>query len=276
MLQTGIDAAIHQGRRFRVPAGKYLVSQPLRIAGANRTNTTTGVLENITSLHMEGDGLQVTSIVASAEMFAVIMYPTCCGAMAPTTTHQYLGKMQISGNGTADYGVQGSTVTGSLFEELYVQDSLVAGLFLAFGYNVKILNCELESNYMGVVVMNANNNVQVERSVLVDNVVGIYIGGGMGVKVTGCDIEGNAGPAIVVFGTRVVTIDSNYFEANNKNTGWPATGPPGWKPKPFTMAPETPLSGDPSGNLTHYLTVQSDVVLSGAPNWSEGSAWVRH
>ena len=55
--------------------------------------------------------------------------------------------------------------------------------------------------------------VQVERSVLLDNVLGIYIGGGLGVKVTGCDIEGNAGPAVVVFGARVVTIDSNYFEA---------------------------------------------------------------
>ena len=141
-----------------MPAGRYLVSQPLRVAGANRTNATTGVVENITSLHMEGDGMAVTSIVASAEMFAVITYPTCCGDMAPTTTHQYLGKMTISGNGAADYGVQGSAVTGSLFEELYVQDSLVAGIYMGFGYNVKILNCECESNYMGIVVMNADNN----------------------------------------------------------------------------------------------------------------------
>ena len=41
------------------------------------------------------------------------------------------------------------------------------------------------------------------------------------------------------------------------------------------MAPETPLGGgDENGSLTNHLTVQSDVVLSGAPNWDEGAAWL--
>jgi nitrous oxidase accessory protein NosD len=53
----------------------------------------------------------------------------------------------------------------------------VAGISLGFGYNNRIINSELESNYMGVVVMNADNNVQVERCVIVDCIVGIYIGG---------------------------------------------------------------------------------------------------
>ena len=60
-------------------------------------------------------------------------------------------------------GIQGSTVTSSLFEELYVINSVVAGISLAFGYNNRILNSELESNYMGIVLANADNNVQVER-----------------------------------------------------------------------------------------------------------------
>ena len=273
-LQAGIDAAIRQGRRFRVPAGQYLVSQPLRIAGANATNATTGATEALTSLAMEGDGLAQTKIVASTKMFAVIMYPTCCGDLAPTTTHQYIGKMVIDSNGTADYGIQGSAITGSLFEELYVVNSQVAGISLGFGYNNRIVNSELESNYMGVVVMNADNNVQVERCVIVDCIVGIYIGGGLGVKVTGCDIEGNGGPAIIAFGTRALTIDSNYFEANNKVASWAATGPPGWVGKPFTMVPEGPLSGDPTGELTGDLTVQSDVVLNGGPSWNEGNTWL--
>ena len=59
-------------------------------------------------------------------------------------------------------GIQGSTVTSSLFEELYVINSVVAGISLAFGYNNRILNSELESNYMGIVLANADNNVQVE------------------------------------------------------------------------------------------------------------------
>ena len=59
-------------------------------------------------------------------------------------------------------GIQGSTVTSSLFEELYVINSAVAGISLAFGYNNRILNSELESNYMGIVLANADNNVQVE------------------------------------------------------------------------------------------------------------------
>jgi hypothetical protein len=124
-LQAGINAAIHQGRRFRVPAGQYLVSQPLRIAGANATNATTGVTESLTSLAMEGDGLGQTTIVASTKMFAVITYPTCCGDLAPVTTHQYIGRMVINSNGTADYGIQGSAITGSLFEELYIVNSQV-------------------------------------------------------------------------------------------------------------------------------------------------------
>ena len=53
----------------------------------------------------------------------------------------------------------------------------MAGISLGFGYNNRIINSELESNYMGVVVMNADNNVQVERCVIVDCIVGIYIGG---------------------------------------------------------------------------------------------------
>ena len=100
--------------------------------------------------------------------------------------------------------------------QLYVINSLVAGVSLGFGYNNRILNSELESNYIGVVVTDADNNVQVERCVVVDNVVGIFIDGGLGVRVSGCDIEGNAGPGVMVFQTRVLTIDSNYFEANNK------------------------------------------------------------
>jgi hypothetical protein len=164
-LQAGIDAAIHQGRRLRVPAGLYLVSRPLRVAGANATNATTGVVEDLTSLAMEGDGMSMTTIAASSEMFAVITYPTCCGASAPVTTHQYVGRMTIDSNGTADYGVQGSTVTGSLFEQLYVINSAVAGISLSFGYNNRIVDSELESNYMGIVVANADNNVQVERCV---------------------------------------------------------------------------------------------------------------
>ena len=51
---------------------------------------------------------------------------------------------------------------------------------------------------------------------MITSVVGIFIDGGLGVKVTGCDIEGNGGPGIIVFQTRTLTIDSNYFEANNK------------------------------------------------------------
>ena len=53
--------------------------------------------------------------------------------------------------------------------------------------------------------------VQVERSVLLDNVLGIYIGGGLGVKVTGCDIEGNAGPGVIVFGCRGLGSSQKHF-----------------------------------------------------------------
>ena len=58
--------------------------------------------------------MRVTTITASANMFAVIMYPTCCGPAAPeVTSHQYIGKIQTTNsNGTADYGVQGSREDG--------------------------------------------------------------------------------------------------------------------------------------------------------------------
>ena len=92
-------------------------------------------------------------------------------------------------------------------------------------------------------------------------------------RVSGCDIEGNAGPGLVAFGTRVLSVESNYFEANNKATGWPATGPPGWAGRPFTMAPETPLSGDPTGAHQRALTVRADVVFTGGPSFDEGNAW---
>ena len=78
-----------------------------------------------------------------------------------------------------------------------------------------IEDCEFESNYVGLLVTNAGNNVNIVNSVLVDNEVGLYLSGGMQQNIEGCVFEGNGGPAIVLFYTRATTINSNYFEGNN-------------------------------------------------------------
>ena len=209
-LQSAVDAAIRQGRQLRVPAGRYMVSRPVEVAGSNTTNQSTGVKEQLSSLHLVGDGKGLTQIKASVAMLAVVYYPTCCGAMAPYSSGQYIGHISINADGKADYGVLGPSVSSSFFEAIYVTNAPVAGMFVTSWCN-RVVQSEFESNYIGLVVITADNNVEIEDCIFVDGVVGIYIGGGAQVRVSGCDIEGNAGPGVIVFGCRGLALEDNYF-----------------------------------------------------------------
>lgn len=73
-------------------------------------------------------------------------------------------------------------------------NALVAGMHIGWGYTNRVEDCEFELNYIGLVLTNANNNVNVLNSAMVDNEVGMYIGSGLQLNIEGNVIEGNGGP----------------------------------------------------------------------------------
>ena len=94
-------------------------------------------------------------------------------------------------------------VQESQFQRLYILDALVAGMHIGWGWSNRIEDCEFELNYIGLVLTNANNNVNVLNSIMVDNEVGMYIGSGLQLNIEGNVVEGNGGPGIVVFGCAI-------------------------------------------------------------------------
>ena len=67
-------------------------------------------------------------------------------------------------------------------------------------------------SYIGLIIKNADNNVNVVNCAMLDNEVGMYVSGGFQQNIQGNVFEGNGGPGVVVFGSRATTMESNYFE----------------------------------------------------------------
>ena len=67
-------------------------------------------------------------------------------------------------------------------------------MHIGWGWCNRVEDCEFELNYIGLVLTNANNNVNVINSAMVDNEVGMYIGSGLQLNIEGNIIEGNGGP----------------------------------------------------------------------------------
>ena len=212
-------------RQVHIPAGTYMVSRSLQIKGSNGTHDLAQSGKMYYHAAVTGDGKLSTVIKASphgswgtatnSSNLAVVFFPSCCGPLPQSGAQFYLRDMNIQANQAADYGVLAPAVQSSLFQRIYLQGGLVGGLRLSWGWSNMIEDCEFESNYVGLLVTNAGNNVNIVNSVLVDNEVGLYLSGGMQQNIEGCVFEGNGGPAIVLFYTRATTINSNYFEGNN-------------------------------------------------------------
>jgi hypothetical protein len=212
-LQAALDAGGIQRRRVHIPGGVYLVSSSLLIKGSNSSMYN----ESYNHEPIAGDGKTSTTIQAinnsnwgpTSNNLAVIFFPTCCGALPQSGAGFHLSDITVDANLVADYGILAPAVQESLFQRLYIVNALVAGMHIGWGWCNRVEDCEFELNYIGLVLTNANNNVNVINSLMVDNEVGMYIGSGLQLNIEGNTFEGNGGPGCVVFGARGLTMNSN-------------------------------------------------------------------
>ena len=280
-LQAAIHAGGRQRRRVHLPGGTYVVTRSLLIYGSNQSMQP----YQMTSLDMFGDGRSVTSLVAGPGQWGrasddnvtgnlgVLEYPTCCGADPTSGSGFRLSDMVIDANLTADFGVLAPAVSESTFERLYVLQANVAGMLVAFGYDNRFLNNEFELNYIGLWVKNAANSVVISDNEMVDNVVGCYLDGTLQVLVSGNDMEGNKGPALVVFSSRALTIQANYFESNNgADHRWPGYNGFALTPEPATLRGKSASAGAPATRPN--ITTTADVVFTGCPGGDDGDSYV--
>ena len=80
----------------------------------------------------------------------------------------------------------------------------------------RALQVRASRNTIGILLVNAVNNVNVVNAIVEDNSgPGIAVVGGYQVNLEGNTIESSGGPAIVASSVFALSIASNYFEDNN-------------------------------------------------------------
>ena len=268
-LQAALDAGGVQGRRVYIPGGAYAVSEPLLLKGSNSTWANQQWNATFGPIPVSGDGTGQTIIRAAAsgkwggesDRIAVLFFPTCCGALPQSGGGWHLADLSVDANNTVDYGILAPAVYSSSFQRIGVTGALVCGMHIGWGWCNMIEDSTFELNYIGLVLNNAVNNVNVINSAFLDNEVGLYISGGMQMNIEGNVFEGNGGPGAIVFDARALTLDSNYFEGNNGHER-------AMSGHPFTMVPEDLASG------WSNITTTADIIFTGCPSFNDGNSWV--
>ena len=252
-----------------IPGGTYAVSEPLLLKGSNSTWANQQWNATFGPIPVSGDGTGQTIIRAAAsgkwggesDRIAVLFFPTCCGALPQSGGGWHLADLSVDANNTVDYGILAPAVYSSSFQRIGVTGALVCGMHIGWGWCNMIEDSTFELNYIGLVLNNAVNNVNVINSAFLDNEVGLYISGGMQMNIEGNVFEGNGGPGAIVFDARALTLDSNYFEGNNGHER-------AMSGHPFTMVPEDLASG------WSNITTTADIIFTGCPSFNDGNSWV--
>ena len=88
---------------------------------------------------------------------------------------------------------------------------------LGYGWCNYLLEVRVSQNTIGILLVNAANNVNVVNAIVEANYgAGIVLLSGYQVNLEGNVIEGNKGPAIVASSMYAMTVQSHYFESNNE------------------------------------------------------------
>jgi parallel beta-helix repeat protein len=260
-LQKAIETATCQGQpapcaphTLRLPAGVYLVRSQLNLPFKPPIN-------------LVGDGHDLSVIQASEPMHAVLNL-TCNsgpgaapagGAATPRPSEGvYIGDVSISARGLANYSVFAPGIARSRFSRVKVDGARLVGVSAGFGWCNYFEGCRFGGNRVGLHVYNSANNIVVTDSIFEANdQAGAYLSDGYQFLVEGNTLESN-GVGIVVGAAQGVILSGNYFEANPDKT----LGPAGV----VTLHPATGTTAPP-------ITMGSDILLSGAPMWHDGSSW---
>ena len=248
-LQAAIDAAQQQGRALAVPAGFYRVSQPLFIRWTEDDDCAKPTCPGSHHpLRLFGESMYSTAVVAaqnfscvdesgavtflSAFGCAVLSLPAHQQAGVPpwvenfgkTTTDHDISHIGFDANYLARFGVYAPIITRSRLEAVYATKATFAGILIGNGWCNYLLQVRCWENTIGIVLINAVNNVNVINSILEDNAgPGIVAVGGYTVNLEGNTIESSGGPAIVASNIYALNVQSNYFEDNNCGTNRPNT-----------------------------------------------------
>ena len=265
-LQAAIDEAQNSRRRLLLPAGTYVLRDTLYVrcydswVGACRPSSAKG------PLHMTGEGLSQTELVAQNSGAGKIPEATIkivAGLMGAganytagdkinhtnfhTLEHFTITAQDPNTTTRRDYAILAPGLTRTTFSHLQFGGAAVAGLWSS-GWCNRVEHCRFGGNEVGLVMAQDANGNHVANSAFEGNMgTAIAVMEGELVTITNCVIEGNGGPGIIAVAVKGLLITGCYFEANNR-AHWSLSP---WDPTPYAAA---------QGNYS----IQSDIVLNGA------------
>jgi hypothetical protein len=240
-LQRAIDAAQSQGRALVIPAGLYTVSSTLFVRWTEDDDCSEPTCPGThRPLRMFGESMHATAIVANAANFscaaagafgcAVLSLPGQQQAGIPpwvenfgkTTTDHDISHISFDANYRARYCVYAPIITRSRLVAVEAAHATTAGIMFGNGWCNYLLQCRLWENTIGIMLVNAVNNVNVVNAIIEDHAgPGIVAVGGYQINLEGNTIESCGGPGIVASSVFALNIQSNYFEDNNAGTNRP-------------------------------------------------------
>ena len=212
-IQRAIDSAKGKARAaLYFPSGTYLTNQ--------------SIVANGWAVRLVGDGMGLSAVVAggATPMVATLTLPGAQPNNTAPNPHSRtngfeISDMSFSGSGAANFAVYAPALTRSRFTRVGFHDGRVAGFYLGYGWINDILQCRFDGRslvglYLDLAV-NAINVVDSQFEANGELGIGVIINGGAMVRLSGNCIEGMAGPGIIANQVDALTIQANYFEANN-------------------------------------------------------------
>lgn len=244
-LQAAVDAAQQQGRALAVPAGYYRVShpifirwtedddcakptcpgshRPLRLFGESMYSTAVVAAQNFSCVDEAGEasilgafGCAVLSLPARQQPGV----PPWKENFGKTTTDHDISHIGFDANHKARFGVYAPIITRSRLEAVYATKATFAGILLGNGWCNYLLQVRCWENTVGIVLVNAVNNVNVVNSIL----------------------EDNAGPGIVAVGGFTVNLQGNTIGECGLRADTPADTPTDTQPRRQKVRGGLPLS----------------------------------
>jgi hypothetical protein len=240
-LQRAIDAAQSLGRALAIPAGLYSISSTLFIRWTEDDDCSEPTCPGTHHpLRMFGESMYATAIVANATNFSCVAAGTfgCSVLSLPgrqqegidpwvenfgkTTTDHEISHISFDANYRARYCVYAPMITRSRLVAVEGSHATAAGIMFGNGWCNYLLQCRLWENTIGILLVNAVNNVNVINAIIEDNAgPGIVAVGGYQINLEGNTVESCGGPGIVASSVFALNIQSNYFEDNNAGTNRP-------------------------------------------------------
>ncbi len=265
-LQAAIDEAQNSRRRLLLPAGKYLVRDTLVVRCYNSWPGECRPASAGGPLHMTGEGISQTSLVAQNSepgnipeaTIKILAGLTREGANYTagdkinhtnfhTLEHFTIGAQDPNATTRRNYAILAPGLTRTTFSHLQIGGAAVAGLWSS-GWCNRVEHCRFGGNEVGLVMAEDANGNHVANSAFEGNMgTGIAVMEGELMTITSCVIEGNGGPGIIAVSVRGLLITGCYFEANNR--AHRSLAP--WDPSPY------------AASLGNY-SIQSDIILNGA------------